>query len=446
MLLLGREQRDEGMRVVDLRHPVLPIVPRHGVELRVLAKVDGRPGPILLHVRRVHRRGDAGQPCRQIRSKDNILRVGDRATRSRSVSRVRQQLPPVPRVQVLVRDLRLGGRVHNRIRAQHGAGGRHEEDRLRDNVPTNFRRWFHAGCDLGGRDQGSYVAADRLRPSQRPVGRPLVADGRVAQVVVGPGPRHRGARDRAEGSEDERGRRRRGRRETDRGGEDSRARGSKGAVLRGVGLVQDAQSAQEDVERVPELVRQLDRLLRPVFERGQPGRQSLPHAVPQRPGRDAHLRDDLFPDGSAGEKVHDHLVHVDRRRVLHNSLRDTRRIGFDKDGDRRDRSVRQVEHIGLVRRYLQLHGRVVPHRGEEHGFGNWIDVRPSQRHFDTRHNAVGLVGPQSARHSLRFHRPSVRFPVHVSARDGEPTDARDHRGRGEFRQARHLLRHVLRLG
>lgn len=446
MLLLGREQRDEGMRLVDLRHPVLPIVSRHGVELGLLAKMDGRPCPILLHVRRVHRCSDVGQPCRQIRSKDNILRVGDRPTRSWSVSRVRQQLPPVPRVQILVRDLRLGGRVYNRIRAQYGAGRSHEEDRLRDNVPANFRRWFHAGCDLGGRDQGSYVVADRLRASQRPVGGPLVADGRVAQVVVGPRPRHRGARDRAEGSEDERDRRGHRRREIDRGGEGTRARGSKGKVLRCFGPVQDAQSAQEDVERVPELVRQLDRVLRAVFERGQPGRQSLPHAVSQRSGRDAHVRDDLFPDGSVGEKVHDHLVHVDRRRVLHNSRRDTRRIRFDEDGDRRDRSVRQVEHIGLVRRYLQLHSRVVPHRGEKHGFGDRIDVRSSKRHFDTRHNAVGLVGSQSARHSLRFHRACVRFPVHVSARDGEPTDARDHRGRGEFREARHLLRHVFRLG
>lgn len=73
-------------------------------------------------------------------------------------------------------------------------------------------------------------------------------------------------------------------------------------------------------------------------------------------------------------------------------------------------------------------------------------MRPSQRHFDTRHNAVGLVGPQSARRSLRFRRPCFRFPVHVSARDREPTDARDHRGRGEFRQRRHLFRHVFRLG
>lgn len=447
MLLLGREQRDEGMRLVDVRHPILPIVPRHGVELRLLAKMDGRVGPILVHVRRVHRRCYVGQPRRQVRAKDNILRVGDRPTRSRRVGRVRQQLPPVPRVQILVRDLRVGGRLHNGLRAQHGAGRRHEEDRLRDNVPTDFRRRFHAGRDLGRGDQGSRVAADRLRPPQRPAGRPLVADGRVAEVVVGPGPRHRGARHRAEGSEDERDRRRHRRGEIDRGGQDSRASGSKGAILRGVGPVQDAESAQEDVERLPELVRQLDRLLRAVIERGQPGRQPLPHAVPQRPGRDAHLRDDLFPDGSGGEKVHDHLVHVDRRRVLRNSVRDTSgRIRFDEDGDRRDRSVRQVEHIGLVRRYLQLHCRAVPHRGEEHRFGDRIDVRPSQRHLDTRHNAARLVGSQSARHSLRFHRPCFRLPVHVSARDREPTDARDHRGRGEFREGRHLLRHVPRLG
>lgn len=355
VLLLRREQLGQGVRFVDVRHPILPIVPRHGVEPGLLAAMDGRPGPILLHVRRVHRGGDVGQPGRQIRQKDNILRVGDRPTRSRSFGRVRGQLPPVPRVQIPVRDLRVGGRLHNRIRPQHGAGRRYEEDRVRDNVPTGVRRRSHAGRDLGSRDQGSYVVADRVRASQRPVGGPLVADGRVAQVAVGPGPRHGGARDRAEGFEDERCRRGRGRGEIDRGsGQGGRIRAgvSKGAVLRGVGPVQDAQPPQEDVERLPELVRQLDRLLRPVFERGQPGRQSLPHAVPQRPGRAAHLRDDLLPDGSGREKVHGHLVHVDRRSVLHNSLGDTGRLGFGQDGDRGHRSVRQVEHIGLVRRYL----------------------------------------------------------------------------------------------
>lgn len=204
VLLLGRGQRRQAMRLVDLRHAVFSVVARDGMELGLLATMDGRSGPVVLHVRRVYRSGDVGHVGRQVRQEDNILRVGHCPIAVRRERGLDQRLLRFPRLEVPLRYLRFGRRLHNRIRADDGAGRANEEDRLRDDVPPGVRDRFHAGVRLGRGDQGQNVVADRVRPSQLAAGRPLVAHGRVAAMAVGPGSRERSGSHCTKRPEDER--------------------------------------------------------------------------------------------------------------------------------------------------------------------------------------------------------------------------------------------------
>lgn len=111
---------------------------------------------------------------------------------------------------------------------------------MRRTIPVGLRRGFYAGGYVGSRAQGPYVAADCVRHAQRNPARPLVADGRVTQVAVGPRSRLRGGHHRAERSEGERQRRPRGRRQVDQQIEGA-ARHQGGQGARGAGSVQDAE-------------------------------------------------------------------------------------------------------------------------------------------------------------------------------------------------------------
>ena len=430
VLLHGRGERGQAMRLVDVRHAVFSNVARDRVELGLLAAMDGRGGAVLLHVRRVHRGGDVGHVGGQVRQEDNILRVGGWPIDIRGDGSVDQRLLRVPRLEVRVRHLRLGRRLHNWIRADDGAGRRDEEDRLRDDVPPGVRRRFHAGGRLGSGDQGPNVAADRVRPSQRAARRPLVADGRVAAVALGAGSRHRGGGHRAKRLEDERRRQRRGHRRGEAARrEEGQPRRGEETLARCPGSLQNAEPTEEDVERLFRMVRQFHRLLRPVLEHWQPRRQSVSHAVPQRPGRAALVPAHVLPDGPQRSKVRGQHVHADRRRLLHRRVQHTHRRRSRRRDDRHDRPVRQGVHRRFVRRHLQLHGRTVPDGGEEHRVGHWVHVRAFQRRSHADDHAARLAEPEGARRAVRLRRARLRFLVAVPAGDGEPTDARDDRGR-----------------
>lgn len=177
------------------------------------------------------------------------------------------------------------------------------------------------------------------------------------------------------------------------------------------------------------LVRQFHRLLRAVVEHGQPRWKSVSHAVPQRPGGAALVPAHVLPDGPQRKKVRDQHVHADRRRVLHNRLEHPHGHRSGRHDDRGDRALWQSLHSWLVRGHLQLHRRTVPDGGEEHRLGDWLHVRAFQRRPHADDHAAEHFEPESARGAVRLRRAGVRLPNVVPAGDGEPTDARDHRGR-----------------
>ena len=290
------------------------------MEFRLLAAMDGRSSAVLLHVRRVYRSRNAGQFGRQVRQKNNILRVCCCPTCFRSDRSFGEQVLCFPHPQISIRYLRFGWRLHNRIRPDDGTGRSNKEDGLRNNVSTGVRRWVHVSSRLGCRDQGQNVAANRLRASQRASHRPLVAHGRISALVVGSRARQRSVDYHTKRSEDEWQQRRYRYWKIDQRREDT-ADGSRGTrFLRSLGSLQNSESPKENVKRMPELVRQFHRLLWVVVERRKSRWKSIFDVVPQRFGGITFVLANVLPNGPYRKKMPGQYVHVDRRRVLYNRL------------------------------------------------------------------------------------------------------------------------------
>ncbi|KAE8745165.1 hypothetical protein FOCC_FOCC008231, partial [Frankliniella occidentalis] len=403
--LLGRlphagpgHQRLAALRELGVRLDVLHVQPLHRVGPGVRPALDGRRGAGRLHVRRVRRGAD-----------------------SRRGGGFRSRVLDAARRPLLLRRLRLGRRLHHRLRAHHGAGGALQAHGLRHHLPGLLRRRRDARRVLGLLHPGAGAAAGGVRPARPPARRPLVADRRVPPLAVVPGPRHRGRHHRGEGRARQR---RRGHRHGALRvqGQVPRA-AARGRGVRHLGPVPHAQHARQDAQLLPQLVRQQSLLLRAVVEHGQAGRRPLHHPVPGGPGGDPQLRGDHPAHGPHGPPL-THQRHDDPRRRRHPGRRlhppdDVGRQRFRHDsGD-----DWQVHDCGVVCHHLQLHGRAVPHPRAQHGPGGGLHVRASVWCAHTPHHVTGLSGQNPPNCDICNHSCDFWIALTPSARDPKSTHA-----------------------